>query len=51
MQIVSFGDSLHEMSKPIFLIKYETVSLLSADVAQRVVKVNSLLVLKFERPF
>ena len=47
-QIVSLGDNLHGMSKPIFLEKQEIffISLLSADVAQKVVKVKVSLKLQ-----
>ena len=38
MQIGSLGDYLLEMWKPIFLEKYENISLLSAKFAQRVFK-------------
>ena len=39
MQIVSFGDNLHEMSKPIVR---KILSLHSAEYAQRVVKVKEV---------
>ena len=43
MQIVSNGDNLHEMSNPVFSGNKKNVSSLSsAELAQRVVKVNSL---------
>ena len=42
MQVVSAGDNLHEMSKPIFWEKYENISSLSsAELAQRVLRVKS----------
>ena len=41
MQIVSFGDNLHEMSNPIFLESRENIiNLPSAELAQKVVKVK-----------
>ena len=40
MQIISLGDNLHEMTKPIFWEKY--CQLLSAELAQRVVKLFML---------
>ena len=45
MQIVSTGDNLHEISKPIFSKKNKKniVKLSSAELAQRVVKVNYFL--------
>ena len=41
MQIVSNGDNLHEMSNPVFWGK-NIINLLSAEFAQRVVKVNTI---------
>ena len=41
MKIVSIGDNLHVMSKPVFLEnKDNTMSLLSAEIDIKVVKVN-----------
>ena len=42
MQIVSFGDNLHEMSDPIFLgkIRKNIITLSSAEFAHSVVSVN-----------
>ena len=41
MQIVPFGDNLHEISNPVFWEnKKNTVNLSSAEIAKRVVKVN-----------
>ena len=41
MQIVSLGDNLHDMPKSIFLGKKKnTISLSSAELAQRVIKVD-----------
>ena len=42
MQIVSTGDNLHEMSKSIY---WDIKKMSSAEFAQKVVKVNSALVL------
>ena len=43
MQIVSSGDNLHDMSKPISgKNKKNIVNLSSAELAQKVVKVNQL---------
>ena len=39
MQIVFFGDNLHEMSMPI-LWKKKIINLLCAELAQREVKIN-----------
>ena len=41
MQIVSNGDSLHEMSNPEFEKNKKNISLVSAELAQRVVKVKA----------
>ena len=44
MQIVSSGDNLHEMTKPIFWKNKEKkniINLSAAEFAQRVVKVDS----------
>ena len=47
MQIVSLRDNLHEMSKPIFWEnKKNIMSLLSAELDQRVVKLNDVPDLK-----
>ena len=40
MQIVSIGDSLHEMSNPVYWEKKENYHSSSAELAQRVVKVK-----------
>ena len=42
MQTVSIGDSLHEMSNPVFWEKLgKYTNFWSAELAQRVVKINS----------
>ena len=44
MQIVFLRDNLHEISKPIFwgkMIKNNNINLLSAEIAQRVVEVDT----------
>ena len=40
MQIVSYRDNLHEMSKPIFWENKKNINLSSAELAQRVVEVK-----------
>ena len=48
MQIVSYGDNLHEMSKSVFLEKNKktAVDLSYADLAQNVIKVNGCVLLQ-----
>ena len=44
MQIVSIGDNLHEISNPVFWEnKKNIINLSSAELAQKVVKVNPFL--------
>ena len=42
MQIVSSGNNLHEMSKPVFWEKFKknTINLSSTELAHRVIKVK-----------
>ena len=41
MQIVSLGDNLHEMSKPIFWIFFlNNINLSSAEIKQRLMKIK-----------
>ena len=48
MKIVSIGDNLHEISKPVFLEKNKKniIYLSSAEIAHSVVKVNKRGILK-----
>ena len=34
MQIVSIGDNLHEISEPVFQVKWTNINLSSAELAQ-----------------
>ena len=45
MQIVSLGENMHEMLKPIFWENNKNIDLSSSDLAQRVVMVKDYSIL------